>query len=136
MIHTILGTPLGFILATTSDEGVLVLARTLPAHLRDDYDGLQSFVKEGGVYVGAFPATPGMLNALRVPPGGSIEELSRSHVIRRGEAIAAVGEGMIHLCCYIAAEMATAAFPSWQDDADQRDASLKAILSRLPVGEA
>jgi len=136
MIHTIFDTPLGLILASASEEGVLVLARTLPAHLRDDYDGLTLFVKEGGVYVAAFPETPGMLNALRVPLGWNGEAVSRDCVIRREEAIAAVGDRLLSVCCYIAGELATKVFPSWRRHDDERDAGLKAVLSRLPVGEA
>jgi len=136
MTHAILDTPLGYLLATTDDRGVLVLARTLPRHLRDDYDGLRAFVNEGGVYVVAFGDAPGAMHALRVPPGWDGEHVGRDSLIRRPEAVAAVGEEMIHLCCYIAGELATKAFPSWQDDADKRDAGLKAVLSRLPVGEA
>jgi hypothetical protein len=136
MIHTIFDTPLGFILASTSGEGVLVLARTLPAHLRDDYDGLQSFVKEGGIYVAAFPEMPGLLNALRVPLGWDGEAMSQGSVIRREEATAAVGDRLLTLCCHIAGELAAKAFTAWQRHDDERDAGLKAVLSRLPVGEA
>jgi hypothetical protein len=136
MIHTIFDTPLGFILATVGEEGVLVLARTLPAHLRDDYDGLAVFVKEGGVYVAAFPEMPGLLNALRVPLGWNGEAVSRDCVIRREEATAAVGDRLLNVCAHIAGELATKAFASWRRHDDERDAGLKAVLSRLPVGEA
>lgn len=136
MIHAILDTPYGFILATSDDRGVLVLARPLRPELRDDVDGIRAFVQEGGIYVVAFAEMPGLLHALNVPNGWNGEHISREHVITRDVANAAVGEGLVEVCCHVAAAFAEKAFLGWRDEREAREAALKAVLTRLPVGEA
>jgi hypothetical protein len=136
MVHALLDTPHGFILATSDDRGVLVLARPLPSELRDDLEGLRRFVHEGGIYIVAFAEMPGTLHALRVPLGWSGEHITSDHVIRREVAIAACGEGLVDVCVHIAAAFAEKAFASWRDEKDNRDAALRAVLTSLPVGEA
>jgi len=136
MVHALLDTPHGFILATSDERGVLVLARPLPPELRDDLDGLRRFVNEGGIYIVAFAEMPGTMHALRVPLGWSGESITPEHVIPRGVADAACGEGLVDVCVHIAAAFAEKAFASWRDEKDNRDAALRAVLTSLPVGEA
>ena len=136
MVHALLDTPYGLLLATSDDRGVLVLTRPLPPELRDDADGLRRFVSEGGIYIVAFGEMPGLLHALRVPLGWSGETITPEHVIRREVAVAACGEGLIEVCVHIAAAFAEKAFASWRDEKDAKDAALRAVLTSLPVGEA
>ena len=136
MLHAILDTPEGFILATSDERGVLVLMRAMPPSLRDDVDGIRTFVQEGGTYIVAFAEVPGSFFALRVPLGWNGEHISREHVITRADAAAEVGAGMVDVACAIAEAFATKAFSSWQGEKEAREAALRAVLTRLPVGEA
>lgn len=136
MIHAILDTPEGFILATSDERGVLVLMRPMPPSLRDDVDGIRTFVQEGGTYIVAFADVPGSFFALRVPPGWNGEHIAREHVIPRAVAVEEVGDGMVSVACAIAEAFAAKAFASWQGEQEAREAALRAVLSRLPVGEA
>jgi hypothetical protein len=136
MIHAILDTPCGFILANTDGQGVMVLARPLPPEARDDGEALRAFIAQGGIYIVAFGELPSQLHALRVPLGWKGERITSDHVVARSEAIALVGEPLVTVCCTIANEFAERIFAAWQSDASSRDAALRAVLTRLPVGEA
>lgn len=136
MIHAILDTPEGFILANSDGQGVMVLVRPLPPDARDDSDTLRAVIAEGGIYIVAFGELPGQLHALRVPLGWKGERITSDHVVSRAEATMLAGEALLTVCCTIATEFAERIFASWQVAGNDRDAALRAVLSRLPVGEA
>jgi hypothetical protein len=136
MLHAILSTPVGFILATSDERGVLVYGRPLPPDALSDPEAIHDFVQAGGVYVVAFAEAPGTLHAMLVPAAWDGGALGKENVITRDEAIRLIGGPLFETCCEVGNLCATNAYPSWREDSEQREAALRAVLSRLPVGEA
>jgi len=136
MIHALLATPVGLLLATSSDAAVFVYCRVVPTALRDDADAIHAFVRRGGFYIVAFPDAPGLLRALSIPDGWNGEPIGADHVVKRTAVIAAVGEAMFDTCCHIADTLACARYPSWAEESEQRIAGIRAVIHTAPVGEA
>jgi hypothetical protein len=136
MLHAVLSTPVGFVLATSDERGVLVYARPLPPEALDQPEVLHNFVAEGGIYVVAFAEAPGTLHAMRVPADWTGGPLDAKNVVSRDEAIRSVGEAMFDVCCEVGNVFATRAYAPWREESERKEAALRAVLTRLPVGEA